>query len=54
VSVSRLSRPGVSVGTGELVALRSRTGAALITATVLASAVTAVDANVIKVAVCPC
>jgi MFS family permease len=31
--------------------LRSRTRAALITATVLASAVTAVDANVIKVAV---
>jgi EmrB/QacA subfamily drug resistance transporter len=34
-----------------LVALRSNTGAALIAATVLASAVTAVDANVIKVAV---
>jgi MFS family permease len=33
------------------VALRSRTGAALIAATVLASATTAVDANVIKVAV---
>jgi EmrB/QacA subfamily drug resistance transporter len=38
-------------GANPLVALRSRTGAALIAATVLASAVTSVDANVIKVAV---
>jgi EmrB/QacA subfamily drug resistance transporter len=51
VSVSRLHRPGAVAGTGQLVPLRSRTGAALITATVLASATTAVDANVIKVAV---
>jgi Na+/melibiose symporter-like transporter len=54
VSVSRLDRPGASpdsTGSGPLVPLRSRTGAALITATVLASATTAVDANVIKVAV---
>ncbi len=35
----------------QLVALRSRTGAALIAATVLASGVTSYDANVIKVAV---
>jgi MFS family permease len=54
VSVSRLDRPGAapdSAGSGPTVPLRSGTGAALITATVLASAVTAVDANVIKVVV---
>ena len=48
MSVSRLSRPDA---VPRLVPLRSGTGAALITATVLASATTAVDANVIKVAV---
>lgn len=51
MSVSRLSRPRTSPAGEPLAALRSGTGAALITATVLASAVTAVDANVIKVAV---
>ena len=54
MSVSRLDRRGASPpasGAGPSVSLRSRTGAALITATVLASATTSVDANVVKVAV---
>jgi EmrB/QacA subfamily drug resistance transporter len=54
MSVSGLEKPGVPAagpGSGSLAPLRSATGAALIAATVLASGVTALDANVIKVAI---
>lgn len=53
MSVCRLDKPGAYVGSagpGPLVALRSVTGVALIAATVLASGVTSIDANVVKVA----
>jgi hypothetical protein len=54
VSVCRLDKPGAYVGSagpGPLVALRSLTGVALIAATALASGITSIDANVVKVAV---